>query len=433
MFVDFLHCNLCFGYSTPSSSSNNNEDKLRFWLTECGHMICQACYNKSSEPSTDNSNASNSKDSKERACPVCQAKSTVVELTDKLPNNLNIYFRPPNELLDEAADALRFQHSNLYGLLNFLKDKVNKQKQVLDKAKEELIKHKEIKNQLQALKEENKRLKAELQEARTGGINISAESKEPSSTSKETPYYSPRSLESSSSIKNRNGPYISPKQSRLPKTPNPPSRLSLPSSSTCSISPAQPSSMMWNNGVGEYQGFDGGGAAVDVQGPNINSLALQNQVLSTPARYNQTYVASTPLNNSHLERFNQSEYSRNLFSQQTSGPPPTTFSRPGTSARTRMSWNSLHGSGRGGGVGGVGTSGRPSTARINTLAPRLTTPSFAAVPSTPMNSSGQYQYPSNSEQQQSMLGPGPPPRTPMTRNRNALPGFMNGDGQQQWR
>ncbi|CAG8441801.1 6479_t:CDS:10 [Ambispora leptoticha] len=419
MFADFLHCNLCFGYSAPSSLSNNNEDKLRFWLTECGHIICQACYNKSTEPSTDDNNASNSKDSKERVCPVCQAKSTVVELTNKLPNNLNIYFRPPNELLDEAADVLRFQQSNLYGLLNFLKDKVNKQKQVLDKAKEELIKHKEIKNQLQALKEENKRLKTELQEARTGRINNS----DPSSISKETPYYSPRSLESSSSsTKNRNGPYVSPKQSRPPKTPNPPSRLSLPSTSTCSISPARPSSMMWNNGAGEYQGFDGGGA-VDMQG-SISSFAPQSQVLSAPARYNQTYVASTPVNNSNLEKFNQSEYSRNLFSQQTNATPSTTFSRPGTSSRTRMSWNSLHGVSGG---GGVGTSGRPSTARINTRASRLTTPSLATVPSTPMNGSGQYRYPSNSEQQQSMLGP---PRTPMTRNRNALPGFMNGDERQ---
>ena len=41
MHVEFLHCNACFTY--PSFSQ---DDQIRFWLTECGHVVCHSCLNK---------------------------------------------------------------------------------------------------------------------------------------------------------------------------------------------------------------------------------------------------------------------------------------------------------------------------------------------------------------------------------------------------
>ncbi|CAG8688295.1 15376_t:CDS:2, partial [Dentiscutata heterogama] len=137
MSNEFLHCNACFAYLTSSTAQ---ETQIRFWLTECGHVICLPCLNKHGETSQENSSTTT-----EHICPVCNAKCAAVELTDQLPPNLNMFFRPAYEIMDETADVLRFQQTNTFSLLRFLKDKVAKQKQLLDKAKDELLQYKDTK------------------------------------------------------------------------------------------------------------------------------------------------------------------------------------------------------------------------------------------------------------------------------------------------
>ncbi|CAG8595189.1 10727_t:CDS:2, partial [Scutellospora calospora] len=162
MLNEFLHCNACFAYLTSSTSSTTRETQIRFWLTECGHVICQSCLNKHGDTTQDNSSTAT-----EPICPVCNTKCAAVELTDQLPPNLSMFFRPAHEIIEETADILRFQQTNTFSLLKFLKDKVAKQKQMLDKAKNELLQYKDTKNQLQAIKKENQRLKAQIQDVRS--------------------------------------------------------------------------------------------------------------------------------------------------------------------------------------------------------------------------------------------------------------------------
>ncbi|CAJ0902930.1 22631_t:CDS:2 [Entrophospora sp. SA101] len=152
---------------------NNEKEEIRFWLTECGHVICHKCiktnkinvdsnkgvdaekfkgegskskkvndgddYNNkecNNEAIFSNNNAGkdgNSTNAKvkdksfsiattaETICLVCNAKCVVVECNDN------------------------FQQTNTASLINFLKDKLVKQNKMLDKAKNELLNCKNLK------------------------------------------------------------------------------------------------------------------------------------------------------------------------------------------------------------------------------------------------------------------------------------------------
>lgn len=64
---------------------------------------------------------------------------------DELPPGIAYCFRPIRELLDELAVASEFQNGSLKEQVLWLKDRVLKQKAVLNKIKGELQKSKEIK------------------------------------------------------------------------------------------------------------------------------------------------------------------------------------------------------------------------------------------------------------------------------------------------
>ncbi|RIB06539.1 hypothetical protein C2G38_2046707 [Gigaspora rosea] len=273
---EFLHCNACFTYLTSSTAQ---ETQIRFWLTECGHVICLSCLKKHSDTSQIdipfhkhntfiNEYSENSSTTTEHVCPMCNAKCAAVELTDQLPPNLNMFFRPAYEIMDETADVLRFQQTNTFALLRFLKDKVAKQKHLLDKAKDELLQFKDTKNQLQAIKKENQRLKAQIQDIRTSlAANETTES--PSKLNSRNNLgrmYSPSIRTPRKVSGDRHSNYASPNQACKPRTPNPPSRLSLPDSS----SPVQhgyynnngsgfisDNQSLWNRGDRNYRFDDG--------------------------------------------------------------------------------------------------------------------------------------------------------------------------------
>ncbi|CAI2174383.1 13772_t:CDS:2 [Funneliformis geosporum] len=56
-----------------------------------------------------------------------------------------MFFRPAHEILDEASDIIKFQQNNTISLIEFLKDKVIQQSQMLDITQKELQQYKEIK------------------------------------------------------------------------------------------------------------------------------------------------------------------------------------------------------------------------------------------------------------------------------------------------
>ncbi|KAF0419069.1 RING finger protein [Gigaspora margarita] len=315
---EFLHCNACFTYLTSSTAQ---ETQIRFWLTECGHVICLLCLKKHGNTSQKNSSTTT-----ENVCPMCNAKCSAVELTDQLPPNLNMFFRPAYEIMDETADVLKFQQTNTFALLRFLKDKVAKQKQLLDKAKDELLQFKDTKNQLQAIKKENQRLKAQIQDIRTSlAANETTESpsKLNSRNNLGTRLYSPSIRTPRKLSGDRHSNYASPNQACKPRTPNPPTRLSLPDSS----SPVQHSyynnngsgfisdnQSLWSRGDRNYR-FD--------DGPNHLSHD-RSSIGKSPTKSYSTFV------DDDYEKYTQRSRLQS-------------FPRPGTISSARVSWSQLHG------------------------------------------------------------------------------------------
>ncbi|CAG8570428.1 272_t:CDS:2 [Funneliformis mosseae] len=82
------------------------------------------------------------------------------------PVSSSWFFRPDHEILDKAIEIMKFRRTNTISLIEFLKDKVFQQSQMLEKTRIELLQYKEIQNEIQRFKDENDRLKSQLQETR---------------------------------------------------------------------------------------------------------------------------------------------------------------------------------------------------------------------------------------------------------------------------
>ncbi|KAK9766199.1 hypothetical protein K7432_004882 [Basidiobolus ranarum] len=146
--LEWLHCNSCF--RDPLSFDKNLQLSLQFLnVTECGHIVCQQCFKKDSNnlPSQ---------------CPVCQTTCAAVPLGDKFPSKIKHFFRPSISILEETLEVMKFQQTNMLGLIRFLKSKVSKQKEVLNKAKNELLNIKDLRKSIQTLTNENEILKSRL-------------------------------------------------------------------------------------------------------------------------------------------------------------------------------------------------------------------------------------------------------------------------------
>ncbi|CAG8565729.1 12532_t:CDS:10 [Cetraspora pellucida] len=318
----------------------------------------------------------------EHTCPVCNIKCAAVELSDQLPPNLNMFFRPAHEIMDEAADVLR--QTNTFSLLRFLKDEVTKQKQMLDKAKDELLQYKDIKNQLQAIKKENQRLKAQIQDVRSSiAINETTESPSKLNSSLRT-----RKLSGDRHSNHSN--HVSPNQ---PRTPNPPTRLSLPDSS----SP-----------VHSYYNHNGNGFTPDNQPLWNKSEGFDDGVMSNKINHDKGFIGQS--SNKTYSAFINDGYEK--YSQQSR---LQSFPRPGTASGTRMTWNQLHND--------AGYLTRPSTPIMNgygTHTRSMTPTNFQAS----RISARPFLLPSHSDGS-SFMAPQTLPRTPVMRNRSALPGLNN--------
>ncbi|CAB4440201.1 unnamed protein product [Rhizophagus irregularis] len=280
---------------------------------------------------------------------------------------------------------------------------------MLDKAKNEILQYKDMKNELQNLKEENRHLKSQLQEVRPNT----------SSTSVKRPIESPIKLNNSSinhqlKIVILN---ISPSQTCQPKTPNPPKRLTL---STSINSPMRPlifkqqsqqkydnyssqlehqnnnglpysNQISWNYGVGNYDGYDG--------------ISDRRDARAMPSPSNKCYSVS-------FSESNCDQYPRKISN------------RPGTASSTRMTWSELRNSNR---IArhdvlridsGSRALSAASASKYQNPSPSNYTISTNFRPSLPMSRNFIVPQPQPPQ-------PSQPPRTPIIRNRDALPGINN--------
>ncbi|VDD85911.1 unnamed protein product [Enterobius vermicularis] len=112
---DWLHCNICV--RLPTSSEN-----VPFFLTSCGHIICQQCLEKSGVSS----------------CQVCQKAMHVLEINRLLRPEHQMYFRNPKELLETYVkninSVLDFQAHHRSRLMKARQDHVIFRKALAEKA-----------------------------------------------------------------------------------------------------------------------------------------------------------------------------------------------------------------------------------------------------------------------------------------------------------
>nr|CAG8480508.1 9186_t:CDS:2 [Entrophospora candida] len=472
----YLHCNVCFAYSGPLCEDNEKEE-IRFWLTECGHVICHKCIktnkiNVDSNKGVDaekfkgegNGNSTNAKvkdksfsiaTTAETICLVCNAKCVVVECNDNLPDELITYFKPVHEIID-------FQQTNTASLVNFLKDKLVKQNKMLDKAKNELLNCKNLKRDFNHLIDDNKRLKRQLHELKELQHERNSKKQDrPSTKSIPRCTYPP------------------------PSTPNPPARLSLPTTnnppgilSTNNYQQQQPNfqnrqnhrqqeqfphrhdydydyydhqndhyeqstssynyvgeqnpeehCISWiNTNIGNYDDNNVDVAANEL--PNRSS-SLAEQTYPPPRSYQESVQSNKNTVNDYFPR-----QSRNQ-----------TFGRPKTST-VRMTWNEMQASNSNDKdvIGRVTTKSSippPTITRQPLMRPATQSQPYMESRNVarpyPLNSNHSNIFRSShstlipppppqmrqNQEQQHTQAPPPPPRTPVIRNRNAFPGFRN--------
>lgn len=131
-----------FSYLVCSKCHKNYDETDSFFLTACTHSLCSTCIWPPPAIPPANPHAI------EVDCPSCSFKGRIIKLDtqpNQLPEGIAYCFRPPRALLDELGIALEFQMGNLKEQIGWLKEKVVKQRAVLNKIKDELQRSREIK------------------------------------------------------------------------------------------------------------------------------------------------------------------------------------------------------------------------------------------------------------------------------------------------
>ncbi|KAL3114592.1 hypothetical protein niasHT_014399 [Heterodera trifolii] len=113
----WIHCNHCFIVPT------NDCNKVRFWFTSCGHLLCAECLK--AKRSNNNNNGQHFE------CLLCHQQNVqLVELNRHLRPELLALFRPAKDLIDEfnakLKQVLTFQQSHQKRLVDHLTDKVDR-------------------------------------------------------------------------------------------------------------------------------------------------------------------------------------------------------------------------------------------------------------------------------------------------------------------
>ncbi|KAL3114527.1 hypothetical protein niasHT_014334 [Heterodera trifolii] len=112
----WIHCNHCFVVPT------NDCNKVRFWFTSCGHLLCAECLK---------AKRSNNNNGQHFECLLCHQQNVqLVELNRHLRPELLALFRPAKDLIDEfnakLKQVLTFQQSHQKRLVDHLTDKAQR-------------------------------------------------------------------------------------------------------------------------------------------------------------------------------------------------------------------------------------------------------------------------------------------------------------------
>ncbi|KAK6737320.1 hypothetical protein RB195_019800 [Necator americanus] len=142
MANDWIHCNACYRQPTQ---------RVTFFLSSCGHIMCQKCVSVPSRKESDES------------CLVCNKKCAFAEINRNLRPELQILFRNPKDVatqyMKSLSQVLEFQGTNRTRLAKHVAEREKKAVKFAHLAREEIKKRIEMENKAV---EEHARLKHEL-------------------------------------------------------------------------------------------------------------------------------------------------------------------------------------------------------------------------------------------------------------------------------
>ncbi|KAH8116846.1 hypothetical protein DFH11DRAFT_1687692 [Phellopilus nigrolimitatus] len=134
-FVNCAKCHLAFsrdGVAAPS---------VPFWITECGHILCNAHLNA------------------DQSCPVCSALGIeLMPLQKEMPPPMSDWFRSVPYGMDALAQAAKFQHESMAAEIRYYKSRSVRFESLIQRLKGEVAAVRAFKQDYEALKRENEQL-----------------------------------------------------------------------------------------------------------------------------------------------------------------------------------------------------------------------------------------------------------------------------------
>ncbi|KAI8998665.1 hypothetical protein BD414DRAFT_407053 [Trametes punicea] len=154
-FWEFVSCGVChleFVKETGALST------MPFWLTECGHVICNAHLNA------------------DQSCAACGSPGIqLIPLQRELDPPMSTWFCSVPSALDTVAYSLRFQMNTMATLVRYFKKKYQQYRPLYERLKDEHAETKRLKRLVDDLQQENLQLKQRLKMTSNGnveGINV---------------------------------------------------------------------------------------------------------------------------------------------------------------------------------------------------------------------------------------------------------------------
>ncbi|KNE59884.1 hypothetical protein AMAG_18436 [Allomyces macrogynus ATCC 38327] len=168
--LDWIHCNAChrdpwtsFRLTPPATGPAAGNPLTAFHVVSgCGHLLCHDCLATCPQQQHDPETGAVLV-----PCPVCHAAHApvlpvLVPGTNQLADDVAPYFRPVADQLTTALDAYRFQLDNATSLMRYLRGRLTRYQDLLNRARHDLIQSRQVKSECARLQEENSQLRQQV-------------------------------------------------------------------------------------------------------------------------------------------------------------------------------------------------------------------------------------------------------------------------------
>ncbi|KAI0064564.1 hypothetical protein BV25DRAFT_1800391 [Artomyces pyxidatus] len=138
---EFVTCARCHMPFSPDPSGSA-PPPVPFWLTECGHVVCNNHLNA------------------DQSCAQCNAQQIqMVPLQRQMEAPMSDWFRSLPHAMDTIANAAKFQQEMLSSLARYYKGKYLQTRALIDRVKGDLAEVKTLRKTVEQLRSENEQLR----------------------------------------------------------------------------------------------------------------------------------------------------------------------------------------------------------------------------------------------------------------------------------